>query len=498
MNPRIVKLFELVAASRRQKPVVRYLSLCSGIEAASTAWHSMGWQPLAFSEIEPFPSAVLAHHWPQVPNLGDMTKWREWPEELLAQVDVLVGGTPCQAFSVAGLRNSLSDERGNLTLIYAHLLTHLDSLRAARGLPPVICLWENVPGVLSTKDNAFGCFLGALAGEESAVEPPRTKWSNAGWVLGPQRAIAWRTLDAQYFGVAQRRRRVFLVASARNDFSPEAVLFEFQGVRRDSPPSREARQVAPTIPARSLGGGGLGTDFDCDGGLVGSYWDGGQVSQTLDAVLAKGQTMPEKNRFPAVLVPDTAHTLRAEGFDASEDGTGRGTPLVPIVGPLACNTGPRGHDAGNFACNQAVDSGHVIPVAFSCKDHGGDASGIAPTLRSMGHDGSHANGGGQVAVAFNPTATKASPQEEVSNSLRAGCQGSSGHHNGVATAMQVRRLTPTECERLQGFPDGHTLISWKKKPADECPDGPRYKALGNSMAVPCMAWIGRRIQANLP
>ena len=248
----------------RESLGLRYLSLCSGIEAASTAWHSMGWQPLAFSEIEPFPSAVLAHHWPHVPNLGDMTRWREWPEELLTQIDVLVGGTPCQAFSVAGLRNSLSDERGNLTLIYAHLLDHIDTLRAARGLPPVICLWENVPGVLSTKDNAFGCFLGALAGEESALEPSGTKWSNAGWVLGPQRAIAWRTLDAQYFGVAQRRRRVFLVASARNDFSPEAVLFEFQGVRRDSPPSREARQVAPTVPAHGAGSGSLGT-----------YWDGG-------------------------------------------------------------------------------------------------------------------------------------------------------------------------------------------------------------------------------
>jgi DNA (cytosine-5)-methyltransferase 1 len=137
-------------------------------------------------------------------------------------------------------------------------------------------------------------------------------------------------------------------------------------------------------------------------------------------------------------------------------------------------------------------------VAFSCKDHGGVASEIAPTLRSMGHDGSHANGGGQVAVAFNPTGSKASPEVDLMGTLRAGCRGSAGHHNGVAIAMQVRRLTPTECERLQGFPDGHTLISWKKKPADDCPDGPRYKALGNSMAVPCMAWIGRRIQSNLP
>lgn len=276
MSHLIARLLGFAAPAR---PVVRYLSLCSGIEAASTAWHSMGWQPVAFSEIEPFPSAVLTHHWPHVPNLGDTTKWREWPEELLAQVDVLVGGTPCQSFSVAGLRNSLSDKRGNLTLVYVQLLDHLDTLRAARGLPPVICLWENVPGVLSTKDNAFGCFLGALAGEESAVEPPGTKWSNAGWVLGPQRAIAWRTLDAQYFGVAQRRRRVFLVASARNDFSPEAVLFELQGVRRDSAPRRETGEGTSHDVVGCLTGSGRGVERtgdprgqDC---CVPTYWDGG-------------------------------------------------------------------------------------------------------------------------------------------------------------------------------------------------------------------------------
>lgn len=545
MSHPIARLLGLVAPVR---PVVRYLSLCSGIEAASTAWHAMGWQPLAFSEIEPFPSAVLAHHWPHVPNLGDMTKWREWPEDLLAQVDVLVGGTPCQAFSVAGLRNSLSDERGNLTLIYAHLLDHLDTLRAARGLPPVICLWENVPGVLSTKDNAFGCFLGALAGEESALEPPGTKWSNAGWVLGPQRAITWRTLDAQYFGVAQRRRRVFLVASARTGFSPEAVLFEFQGVRRDSPPSREKREshtyeLAPCLAASGRGFERTGDPRgqDC---CIPTYWDGGQVSQTLDAVLAKGQTMPEKNRFPAVLVPDTAHTLRAEGFDASEDGTGRGTPLVPVgigvdgfngavTGDVAATTGTCGSSGtasgpqvmvayrvhgenstamqgngdarvadpvevarcldscGGYATNQG---GNI--VAFSCKDHGGDASGIAPTLRSMGHDGSHANGGGQVAVAFAQNTRDEVREMQVVGALAA--QPGMKQTSYIRQTMQVRRLTPTECERLQGFPDGHTLIPWKKKPAGECPDGPRYKALGNSMAVPCMAWIGRRIQNNLP
>lgn len=263
-----------------------------------------------------------------------------------------------------------------------------------------------------------------------------------------------------------------------------------------------------------------------------TYWNGEQVSQTLDAVLAKGQTMPEKNRFPAVLVPDTAHTLRAEGFDAGEDGTGRGTPLVPVAFANKGHFGSmsetevsdpiraKGGDTGN--------GGESI-VAFSCKDHGGDASEIAPTLRSMGHDGSHANGGGQVAVAFHPTQDPISSEDgsthamgtgskggcatvavafaqnqvgevrtgEVLNTLNTNSNASGRNTPMVQNAMQVRRLTPTECERLQGFPDGHTLISWKKKPADDCPDGPRYKALGNSMAIPVVSWIGRKIAKHL-
>ena len=227
---------------------MNYLSVCSGIEAATQAWHPLGWNPVAFCEIEKFPSAVLAHHYPDVPNLGDFTKFHEWDEDMLASVDVLVGGTPCQAFSVAGLRNSLDDDRGNLTLTYAKLLEHLDGIRASRGLQPCIALWENVPGVLSTKDNAFGCFLGALCGEDEALLPPGKRWTDAGAVSGPKRTIAWRTLDAQYFGLAQRRRRVFLVTSSGDRPCPLEVLFERDGVRRDFPPSRGAGK-SPTSDA---------------------------------------------------------------------------------------------------------------------------------------------------------------------------------------------------------------------------------------------------------
>ena len=204
---------------------MRYLSVCSGIEAATVAWHDLFWHPLAFSEIEPFPRAVLQQHYPDVPVYGDFTPLRDLP--FIVDADVLVGGTPCQAFSVAGLRNSLADERGNLSLEFVRLADAIDTLRLAAGREAGIVVWENVPGVLSVKDNAFGCFLAALAGEDDPLVPPRGKWTNAGVVDGPKRKIAWRVLDAQFFGLAQRRRRVFVVASARDGFDPAEVLFEF-------------------------------------------------------------------------------------------------------------------------------------------------------------------------------------------------------------------------------------------------------------------------------
>lgn len=450
---------------------MRYGSVCSGIEAASKAWEPLGWSPAWFAEIEPFPSAVLAYHWPQVPNLGDMTEIHHGiASGDIEPPDVLVGGTPCQAFSVAGLRSSLDDARGQLTLHFVGLANAIDNARQSVGLPPSIVVWENVPGVLTTRDNAFGCFLGALAGEDVAIEPPGGKWTNAGVVVGPTRTIAWRVLDAQYFGVAQRRRRVFVVASARDGFCPDEVLFEFEGVRRDSPPSREAGQdfarvagtlaangggltrpagncneldfcvpVAPTIPSRSSAGGGLGTDFDLDGGLIQAF-GGNRTSGPIDVA-----------------------------------------PALNACGPAS---GRQDFESETF-------------VAFSSKDYGGDAvEGIAPTMRSMGHNESHANGGGQLAVAVAPRGRDGGATAEVGDAaaftLRASTGGGDKPH--ALVGMQVRRLTPTECERLQGFPDGHTRIPWRGKPAEDCPDGPRYKALGNSMCVAVMRWIGERIQ----
>ncbi|WP_333949080.1 Dam family site-specific DNA-(adenine-N6)-methyltransferase [Escherichia coli] len=248
-----------------------YGSVCSGIEAASIAWEPLGMRPAWFAEIEPFPSAVLAHRWPHVANLGDMTKLAK--KVLAGEIespDVLVGGTPCQAFSIAGLRGGLDDERGALTLKYVELANAIDDKRAESFLKPTVIVWENVPGVLSSADNAFGCFLAGLAGEDAPFEPgdrPESgksnafwrwdgktgchapKWPQCGCIYGPQRKVAWRILDAQYFGVAQRRRRVFVVASARTDLDPATVLFEFEGVRRNIAPSRKKKEIASAIIA---------------------------------------------------------------------------------------------------------------------------------------------------------------------------------------------------------------------------------------------------------
>lgn len=502
---------------------MRFGSVCSGIEAASVAWGPLGWSAAWLAEIEAFPSAVLAHHYPQVPNLGDMTTIaRRVVTGEVEAPDVLAGGTPCQAFSVAGLRESLADARGNLTLKYVELLDAIDHVRVRAGKPAAIAVWENVPGVLSTKDNAFGCFLAGLAGEDDALEPPGGRWADSGCVYGPSRAIAWRTLDAQYFGLAQRRRRVFVVASARNGFDPATVLFEWQGVRRDSAPSREAGKAAPTIPARSTGGGGLGTDFDCDGGLIHCH----DVAPTLNASFGSKQGLEDQHIRGGVdcslpdtsqclttgtgmrydpetetLIPttgggfDVAHSLRAEGFDASEDGTGRGTPLWPVHAFDA-----RQSDVLQYGdISGPMDTGFPGPtIAFSAKDHGGDAQeDLAPTLRAGGHSGSHANAGVMPAVALALRGREgggtAELGDEVGNALRA--SGGGGDKAHVFAAMAVRRLTPEECESLMGMPRGYTAIPYRGKPAA---DGPRYKSLGNSWAVPVARWVGMRVMEALP
>lgn len=479
-----------------------YGSICSGIEAATVAWEQLGWKAAWFSEIEAFPSAVLAERWPEVVNLGDMTKIAAAVRAGEVQApDVMVGGTPCQAFSIAGLRNGLSDARGQLTLSYVELANAIDDKRIERGEEEAIFVWENVPGVLTSHDNAFGCFLAGLAGESCELEPSGGKWTHSGCVYGPQRTIAWIVKDAQYFGVAQRRKRVFVVASARKGFDPGQVLFESEGVRRDTPPSREPQTAVAALTARGVGT--CGAD------------DNQAQAGHIFAECANG---------------DISHTLKAEGFDGSEDGTGRGVPVIAFGGGntggnidvAACLTakGQRiDFEVETFAVHGTQDPdtnlelAHTLGrnhgqenacIAFSYKDHGADASeDLSPTLRAGNSDNSNANGGQPpaIAYAFKPgQGAKARGfgfAEEQSPTLTSASSGTN-LTPAVMHGVSVRRLMPVECERLQGFPDNHTQISWRGKEATKCPDGPRYRAIGNSMAVPVMRWIGERIAAALP
>lgn len=418
---------------------MKYGSVCSGIEAASKAWEPLGWKPAWFSEIEPFPSAVLAHHWPEVTNLGDMTKIADAVRAGEVEApDVLVGGTPCQAFSIAGLREGLSDDRGQLTLSYVELANAIDAKRRELGEPESIIVWENVPGVLSSKDNAFGCFLAGLAGESCELQPAGGKWTHAGCVSGPKRVIAWRVLDAQFFGVAQRRRRVFVVASARKGFDPAAVLFELDSVRRDSAPRRETQKAVAALTARGVGTCGADDNQAQAGHLI--AFGGGNTAGHIDVATAC-----------------TAHGIRLD------------------------------FDTETFAVHGTQDPDTNCELAHTLGRNNGQENAIVTEPFTLAIRGR--SEGSTVEVRNDGTA----------NALLTPNGGRAGMGVGaIGWGMQVRRLTPIECERLQGFPDNHTLIGWRGKNADECPDGPRYKAIGNSMAVPVMRWIGERIAAALP
>lgn len=643
----------------------------SGIGAPEVAMPWVDW--VWHSEIEPFPCAVMAHRHPSNTNLGDVLA-PDFIEraKALGPLDIMVGGPPCQSFSIAGLRGSLSDPRGNLTLRWVQVL---------HAIRPSIAITENVPGWLSTSDNAFGCFLAGIVGADAPLNSPyeRGRWPNHGMVAGPLARAAWRVLDAQYvrtrsfpWAVPQRRRRVFVVISfGASGIDPAAVLFDRQSMFGNPAPRRETgqgiaadaqsgaasggrhlssafrwqneqagiveddcaaslRAKGTTTDERSVGayvaqGGRLGTDFDCDGGLIaGTEWPA-SVAPTLNAHFGEKQGLEDQHirggaaySSPAVANPLTArmhkginttadegqtpiithgggfdganvaHALRGEGFDASKDGTGRGTPLVPVAihsdaigrdgisktagadaagvvrkrnagmgiaddGSMYSLTTGHPHaiaiqeravsenpDAGpdgkgwrddgaaytlearsvtqsvafcQNTCDEVRlfgDDGQTVGalsaepgmkqtcyVAFTAKDHGGDAvEGISPTLRAGGHSSSHANAGVMPAIAFKPgssaDARSIGAQEEVACTLEGG--GGGNNRQGIAAEWGVRRLTPTECARLQGFPDDWARIPWRGKAAEDCPDGPQYKAYGNSMACNVVGWIGDRIQ----
>jgi DNA (cytosine-5)-methyltransferase 1 len=527
------------------------------------------------------------------------------PEKILSgQVeapDLFCGGTPCQAFSVAGLRNSLDDARGNLSLTFVGIANAIDHVRSLRGDSPAIVFWENVPGVLNTKDNAFGCFLGALAGESEPITAPGERWSNAGCVFGPQRTVAWRVLDAQYFGVAQRRRRVFVVASARDDINPTEVLFEFEGLRRDTAPSRQARKVTPTISSSGTGVSRVGfncedewfietpvvgaLDTECGGNKmnhqtinsghllpVSSFYESSlaqyreaNVSGTIKA--SGGVAGGGSETFLAQPIPLNTMNLLGREVENTQRGFGVGKPGDPsptltkshshavaqpiaftteqtpkfnnnqaltltkseskhnqcVAQPIAynitfCDANGRRSDRpnGGLYVNETdvtstltkagIGTNVAQPVAFNIAPEKGELkhdihvtdAHISKTIDASGSNPSMHQGGAAIVqpIPFDTTqitskANYSKPQQgDPCHPLAAGA-----HPPAIAQTMAVRRLTPVECERLQGFPDGYTNIPWRK--AAESPDGPRYKALGNSWAVPVVAWLGQRIKDQL-
>lgn len=479
---------------------MKFGSVCSGIEAASVAWNPLGWKAQWLAEIEPFPCSLLKHHYPDTPNLGDMTKFNDWPTDDKHAIDLLCGGTPCQSFSVAGLRKGLDDPRGNLMLTFGAI--------AAKYRPQWL-VWENVPGVLSSNGGRdFGSFLGMLG------------------QLGY--GFAYRVLDAQYFGVAQRRRRVFVVGCFGDWRSAAAVLFERHSLQGHPAPSRQAGKGTTTRTERGFMPSSFGGYSEGVSTLRKAGGDYGGGTETL--CVATGQAGAE-------IGADMAPTLNCN----------HEAPYV--VGALACNTGPNGHDAGNFLCNQAVDAGYVLPVLpfdttqiTSAANYSNPKAGdpchplaaqahvpcIAFPERMSGTQCASAVDIAPSMGAANPTAVVFGWSEELNalENLQPTIQrgGAGGRHEGVAystklhnttsnnagkifeertacldanspppallTAMQVRRLTPGECESLQGFPQGYTNVPHRGKPAA---DGPRYKALGNSWAVPNVRWIGERI-----
>ena len=443
---------------------MRYLSVCSGIEAASVAWEPLGWKAAAFSEIEAFPRAVLAHRFPTVPLHGDFTTIKG---DEYGPVDLLVGGTPCQSFSVAGLRGGLDDDRGNLALEY---------LRLADRARPRWLVWENVPGVLSSNGGRdFGAILGGM------VE------------LGY--GVAYRVLDAQFFGVPQRRRRVFVVGYLGDWRCAAAVLFERHSLSGHPAPRREKGQSAPTIPSRGSAGGGLGTDFDCDGGLISAHRMTAFGEYSDDGTASALKARDFKDALDLV-----AHSLRAEGFDASEDGTGRGTPLVPVaaIQERAISENPdAGPDGAGFRTDGKAYTleARTVPqaIAFDTTQITSAANYSNPKEGDPCHP--LARGMHPPAVAFTASdqANSYAWEREVYPTLNAQIPNDTSNiQQGVRLGSAVRRLTPRECERLQGFPDDFTLVPYRGKPAA---DGPRYKAIGNSMAVPVVRWIGERISA---
>lgn len=466
----------------------RYVSIFSGVEAATLAWEPLGWEPVAFSEIEPFPCAVLAERWPDVPNLGDITKI-DWKEEIDGTIDLVVGGSPCQSFSVAGKREGLKGASGLM----------FEYIRCVQELRPRWFLWENVPGALTSEDGgAFGQLLSEM--------------DELGY------SLAWRVLDAQFFGVAQRRRRLFLVGHLGAE-SPAEVLFEPDCLSGSPQSSREKRKELARRAGRSAA-------------CAGFKYSAAPRANTLGYAEEQANTLTADWHAPAVLplrknMIGRADSAGQQGMAMSQYGTeiagcltarGDSSPCADRGQNIVCMTGTQAHChisdeiAGCLTAHMGKDDAPVVVggpnlQTYVCETAHSGSNGLGvgadgdPAFTLLAnHPHMVASGSGSNPIAMGDRHAHAAICRNVCPTLKCGgdpamVASEIGENSMGSDPMLVRRLTPLECERLQGFPDGHTLIAWKGKPAEECPDGPRYKVIGNSMAVPVMRWIGRRIAA---
>jgi DNA (cytosine-5)-methyltransferase 1 len=428
---------------------MRFLSVCSGMEAASVAWEPLGWKAVGFSEIEPFPCAVLKHRFPNTPNYGSLTEYQSWPLQS-GSIDLLVGGTPCQSFSVAGLRKGLADPRGNLALVFLGL---------ADKLKPRYIVWENVFGVLSSGGGRdFGSFLGAL------------EQLGYGW--------AYRVLDAQYFGVPQRRRRVFVVASLGGRDVAASVLLKPESVCWHPAPRRKKGQATAADAGAGVEAGSpiaFRKSKRACSTTDNETWVEADASNTLNNF-----DLGDTRTTHAVVEPVAIQgTIIGRGETSGPQGTG-----ATEGGPMFTLTKTDIHGV----CHQQVYENHAQDSRIT------GPLDVAPTVAAK-----FGTGGGNVPLVNQEQIYENSRRDAIriyegtSPTLQSFMGTGGCNVPMVQPAMAVRRLTPVECERLQGFPDNWSQIPWKGKPADQCPDGPRYKCAGNSMAVPVMRWIGEQI-----
>lgn len=413
---------------------MRYATLCSGIETPSVAWRDLGWQPVWFSEIEPFPNALLAHHYPAVPNLGDMTRIHENDTYRTETVDIICAGTPCQSFSLAGLRGGMADPRGNLTL---HLLAILAEKR------PRWLVWENVPDIMSSWSDA-----------ETDNEGRIWQTNDFDTFLAGLRAVgysvAWRILDAQYFGLAQRRERLFVVAHLGDDWRPPyAVLSDPTSLSGHPAPRRQAGSPVAALTAHGVGTCGADDNQAQAGHLV---------TASVTSKWAKGTGGPAGDECQNLIVGTLTECMNDK-----------------------------------WGSNQWVDQQHYViehPFTFQPRIARNGRGNISDVIPALTKDPDH---GDAMNVVVQPVADTLTANWHRSNGAKAG--NNQGLLNPVLDrARGVRRLTPLECERLQGFPDNYTRIPYRGKPPERCPDSPRYRAIGNAMPVPVIKWIGKKIK----